>query len=212
MMPSCRWNAAVLMALLILYGCHASYAGAEERATVNSMPPGTHLFRVTVKGVERRYLLHIPPAYTPANKWPVVVMFHGGGGTARSAMRETGWTEKADKEGFLAVFPEGTPLYPTRPARFRDNPQTWNDGSKRGVADVEFVTMMLADLKVRFSVDERRVYATGFSNGASMTFRWRASFRRSSPQRPLSPAPIGWMRRSQSVLYPFCTSLALPIL
>jgi polyhydroxybutyrate depolymerase len=94
-------------------------------------------------------------------------------------MWETGWGEKADKESFLAVFPEGTPPDPSRPARFRDNPQTWNDGSKRpnvgavhrDVADMEFVAAMLADLQVRFSVDKRRIYATGFSNGASMTFR-----------------------------------------
>ena len=30
---------------------------------------------------------------------------------------------------------------------------------------------MLADLKTRCSVDDRRIYATGFSNGASMSFR-----------------------------------------
>ncbi|MFV1967883.1 MAG: PHB depolymerase family esterase [Pirellulaceae bacterium] len=94
-------------------------------------------------------------------------------------MWETGWAEKADREGFLAVFPEGTPPDPSRPARFIGNPQTWNDGSKRsnlgaavrGVADVEFVSAMLSDLSTRFKVDKRRVYATGFSNGASMTFR-----------------------------------------
>jgi polyhydroxybutyrate depolymerase len=94
-------------------------------------------------------------------------------------MRETGWCEKADAEGFLAVFPEGTPPDPSRPGRFRDNPQTWNDGSdrpnvgasRRGVADVAFVSALLADLKARFRVDEGRIYATGFSNGASMAFR-----------------------------------------
>jgi polyhydroxybutyrate depolymerase len=77
------------------------------------------------------------------------------------------------------VFPEGTSPDASRPGRFRDNPQTWNDGSKRpnvgaairGVPDIEFVSAMLADLKVLFSVDERRIYATGFSNGASMAFR-----------------------------------------
>ena len=106
-------------------------------------------------------------------------MFHGGGGTARSAMRATGWNEKADKEGFLAVFPEGTPPDASRPGRFGDNPQTWNDGSKRPnvgaaareVPDIEFVSAMLADLKTHFNVDNRRIYATGFSNGASMAFR-----------------------------------------
>jgi polyhydroxybutyrate depolymerase len=94
-------------------------------------------------------------------------------------MQETGWAEKADAEGFLAVFPEGTPADASRRARFRDNPQTWNDGSGRsnvgavrlGAADVEFVSTMLSDLRTRVSVDERRIYATGFSNGASMTFR-----------------------------------------
>ncbi|MHB8838370.1 MAG: CE1 family esterase [Gemmatimonadaceae bacterium] len=121
----------------------------------------------------------MPSAYNPGKKWPVVVMFHGGGGTARAALRETGWAEKADKEGFLVAFPEGTPPDLSRAARFRDNPQTWNDGSKRAsvgavqadVPDVEFVSTMLADIKLRVSVEERRVYATGFSNGASMTFR-----------------------------------------
>jgi polyhydroxybutyrate depolymerase len=106
-------------------------------------------------------------------------MFHGGGGTAKAARWETGWAEKADQEGFLAVFPEGTRADPTRPPRFRGNPQSWNDGSRRPnvraarleVADVEFVSMMLSDLKARFRIDERRIYATGFSNGASMTFR-----------------------------------------
>jgi polyhydroxybutyrate depolymerase len=143
------------------------------------MAPGTHAFTITVKGVERKYLLHIPPSYNSARKWPVVVMFHGGGGTAKAAMWETGWDKKADKEGFLAVFPEGTSPNASRPGRFRDNPQTWNDGSdrsnvgaaSRGVPDVEFVSTMLAALKLRFSLDERRLYATGFSNGASMTFR-----------------------------------------
>jgi polyhydroxybutyrate depolymerase len=132
-----------------------------------------------VEGIEREYLVHVPPGYDRLEKWPVVVMFHGGGGTARAAMRETGWNEKADTEGFLAVFPEGTPTDPSRPGRFRDNPQTWNDGSERpsvGAAhhdapDVEFVSAMLADLQGRFNVDPRRIYVTGFSNGASMTFR-----------------------------------------
>ncbi len=144
-----------------------------------NMTPGPHQLTMKVKGIERSYLLHVPRSYDRAKQWPVVVMFHGGGGKAKGAMWETGWDEKADKEGFLAVFPDGTPPDASRPGRFRDNPQTWNDGSdrpnvgavSRGVPDVEFVADMLADLKAHVSVDERRIYATGFSNGASMAFR-----------------------------------------
>ncbi len=178
-MPSGRFVTAGLIGFLFLCGYHVSSAGTEGELSVKSVAPGTHSFAILVKGVERSYLVHIPASYDHAKKWPVVVMFHGGGGTAKDAMSETGWTAKADKEGFLSVFPEGTRSDPTRPPRFRGNPQSWNDGSKRPqvraarreVADVEFVSMMLSDLKRRYSVDERRIYATGFSNGASMTFR-----------------------------------------
>ncbi len=143
------------------------------------MTPGPHTYTLTVDGVKRSYVVHVPRAYDPAKKWPVVMMFHGGGGTAQEAMRDTGWAEKAEQAGFLAVFPEGTPEDPTKPPQFRGNPQTWNDGSQRsnlgavqrGTDDVKFVSRLLADLKTHLSVDEQRIYATGFSNGASMTFR-----------------------------------------
>jgi len=167
------------MGLLFLCVCYMSSAIADKKPTTNNVAPGIHVFTITVNGVERSYLLHIPLSYDHAKKWPVVVMFHGGGGTAKSVMWETGWAEKSNKDGFLSVFPEGTRPDPSRPARFRDNPQTWNDGSRRPnvgaarreVPDVKFVSMMLVDLRMRFSIDERRIYATGFSNGASMTFR-----------------------------------------
>jgi len=113
-----------------------------------------------------------------------VVMLHGGGGTGRAAATETGWGAKADKEGFLAVFPDALPPDPKKPSSFGKNPQLWNDGSERfyegqkAVDDVAFVGAVLDDLAVRFSVDGRRVYVTGFSNGASMTFRVGAGLSR----------------------------------
>lgn len=130
-----------------------------------------------VNGQERRYIVHLPPQ-TPAQKpLPVVIMFHGGGGTALGAMFETGWTEKADAEGFLVVFPEALPPDPEQPPRFLQNPQIWNNGSGRGhagrtnVDDVGFIQAMLQDLHRQFPLDQQRIFATGFSNGASMCFR-----------------------------------------
>jgi polyhydroxybutyrate depolymerase len=173
-----RFIAVILWCTIFCFGL-VSDAFAQEQTTAQSIAPGTHSFSVIVDRLERRYLLHVPPAYDPARKWPVVVIFHGGGGTGSGVMWETGWAAKADVEGFLAVFPEGTPPDASRRARFSGNPQTWNDGSartglgavKQGVADVQFVSAMVAELKTRFSADGHRVYATGFSNGASMTFR-----------------------------------------
>src|SRR5207245_1310631 len=119
----------------------------------------------------------VPPGYDGREPVPVVLMIHGAGGTARWTLAETGWGAKADQEGFLAVFPQGTPPDPRRPAHFRTNPQLWNDGPARDIAgrqetdDVGFIRALLTDLAARFAVDEHRVYVTGFSNGAAMTFR-----------------------------------------
>lgn len=142
----------------------------------NALGPGDHSFTVNVSGAERQYTVHVPRSYdgTPA---PLVIMLHGAGGTAKSAMRQTGWTEKSDEAGFLAVFLEGMSRDPSKPPRFASNPQVWNDGSgrshaaRRNIDDVGFTSAVIDDLQARLAVEKRRIYVTGFSNGASMAFR-----------------------------------------
>lgn len=130
-----------------------------------------------VGGLNRRYIVHVPNSYDGETQMPVVIMFHGGGGTANSAMRETDWAGKAEREGFIAVFPEATPPDPTKPSQFGKNGQAWNDGSghfhsgEKDIPDVAFINAMLDNIIALFAVDDRRIYATGFSNGASMAFR-----------------------------------------
>jgi polyhydroxybutyrate depolymerase len=168
-----------LAGFFFMHGCAADTPARQEVISVQELPPGEHRFTITVGGRQRSYIAHIPQGLKENKVLPVVVMFHGGGGSAKSAMWQTGWAAKADQEKFLALFPEGTRADPSRPASFSTNPQTWNDGSKRinvgavrrRAADVEFVHKMIDDLSSRFRVDRRRIYATGFSNGASMTFR-----------------------------------------
>jgi len=134
---------------------------------------------IDVGETPRSYLVHLPSNYVSTRRWPVVMMFHGGGGRARVAMEDTGWAKKGEEAGFISVFPEGTRPDPARPGRFIGNPQSWNDGSRmptvgaaeRGVDDLAFVSALLKDIERRYSIDQRRIYATGFSNGASMSFR-----------------------------------------
>ena len=160
-----------------------------NNATIQAMPasqatvpgsrlgPGEYSLILNVNERERRYVVHVPQSYDEKRPIPVVIMFHGGGGTAKNAIEETGWTAKADQAGFLAVFPEGSAPDPSQPRDFRTNPQTWNDGSKRfypeqvGIDDGAFTRALIGDLKVRFTVDTRRVFLTGFSNGSSLTYR-----------------------------------------
>ena len=138
--------------------------------------PGAHSLTLRVGELNRHYIVHVP-LNGGGSPLPVVIMFHGGGGTGRWAMQESGWPHKADQESFLAVFPDATSPDPTTPSRLGTNGQTWNDGSgrfhagRKNIPDVAFVNAMIDDLSARFNVNRRRVYATGFSNGASMAFR-----------------------------------------
>jgi polyhydroxybutyrate depolymerase len=180
MMARERAAAVVLFLMTSCLFCFSATicVGQESPSGLNRLGSGNQAVTLTIDGLARTYIVHVPTGHDPSALLPVVIVFHGGGGTARAAMWETGWTDKADKEGFLAVFPEGTRPDPSKPARFIGNPQTWNDGSKRDIgavvrnaADVEFVRRMIEDLGTRFRIDKSRIYATGFSNGASMAFR-----------------------------------------
>ena len=162
------------LALLVLLSCAAGQPLKENSMNSQKLTAGDHRYRITVDGREREYLVYLPPAYDGRNPVPVVIMFHGGGGTARAAARETRWSRKADKENFLMVFPEGSRPDPSKPADFRTNGQTWADGSSRfnsEVDDVGYIRAMIDDLKTHFNLDDKRIHATGFSNGASMTYR-----------------------------------------
>lgn len=159
----------------------AAMISATAGAPANQPVPaaGNHDESIVVGGragkLTRTFIVHVPPGFDGKAKVPVVIMLHGAGGSAAGAITETGWDVKADREGFIAVFPDGTPPDPMLPARFLLNPRLWNDGSGRGATGVEhvddlgFISAMIDFLEARYSADPARIYCTGFSNGASMT-------------------------------------------
>lgn len=142
-----------------------------------ALSAGDQDFTIRLGEVERHYTVHVPPGYDGSAASAVVVMLHGGGGTSKAAAFETGWGAKADEACFLAVFPDAMSRDPSQPSNFARNPQLWNDASDRFYPgqnppdDVGFIKAMLDELFARFNVDKRRVFFTGFSNGASMAFR-----------------------------------------
>ncbi len=135
-----------------------------------------HTVTLTAGGLDRRYLL-VPAPADAVGPVPLVVFLHGAGGTAAWADDETGWSRHAAHTGFALALPEGLPPDPGRPPKFLTNPQRWNDGSPGPTGepatadDVAFLAAVVADARTRTAVDPRRVYVTGFSNGAGMAFR-----------------------------------------
>jgi polyhydroxybutyrate depolymerase len=77
---------------------------------------------------------------------------------------------KSDKDGFIVVYPNGT-------GKYKDRFLNWNDGSQRSgsnggdVDDVAFFRQLIVQLEKDYNVDPKRIYSTGLSNGAIMTYR-----------------------------------------
>lgn len=135
------------------------------------------IHQVNVDGQSRKYGLLVPDKFDSEGGAALVVMFHGGGGTADNAMHDTGWHIKAQQQGFIVAFPEGTPPDPQQKSDFRKNPQAWNDGSGRfhvermGINDASFTRALIEDIKGKAKIDPRRIFLTGFSNGSSLVYR-----------------------------------------
>ena len=110
------------------------------------------------QGRLRTYYLHTPKSYKPNRQMPLVLMFHGSHGSGNSIAKVTRFNDLADKQGFIAVYPNGVNHY-------------WNDSSDASLSvnDVSFVTALIKHLEQIRNIDRQRIYATGFSNGGMLT-------------------------------------------
>jgi polyhydroxybutyrate depolymerase len=158
--------AALAFALALAY--------AEGRAPEGrSLAPGDHARSFEHAGRERSHLLHAPPQ-TGSRPLPLVLAFHGGGGNGRGFQRYAGLDPLADRDGFLVAYPNGTHRW------FDERLLTWNAGSCCGFAsdaavdDAGFALGVVEDVAAQTAVDRARVYATGHSNGAMMSYRLAA--------------------------------------
>jgi len=136
----------------------ASSASAECGAA-KARPAGEFDQTVMSGGIERVYILHVPPGYDGTEPTPLVMLFHGFALAGRSMLDYSELGTVADSEGFLLVAPTGT-----------GDPHRWNSSLAPGGADdVLFVNDLLDKLEAELCVDTDRVFATGYSNGGGMS-------------------------------------------
>ena len=150
----------------------AALAAAQDGAS-RITKPGDYSFSVEHSGLTRMYRVHVPASYDEARPTPLLVALHGGGGSMDYQADDTryGLITKSEQAGFIAVFPNG--FSKLKSGKFA----TWNAGECCGAArdqnvdDVGFIRRIIANLTRQMSIDRQRIYATGMSNGALMSYR-----------------------------------------
>ena len=127
---------------------------------------------IYIDGTRRSYLVLIPPGYDHEKPLPLAVMIHGAFDTAEGIEKFSGFSDLADRENFIVLYPNGMGIFGYL--------QHWNAGHCCGKAaddnwdDVGFVAAAIEDVRDRLKIDSSRIYMVGFSNGGMFTYRFAA--------------------------------------
>ena len=123
--------ACVVSMLFLSSGCRNAKRTVpyQESAKWSVQPQEGGQKSIESGGLERTYLVHLPPSYMKGTPTPLLIAFHGGGGDGEGMERLT------------------------------------------HMDDVGFVRDLLKQLESDYSIDAKRVYATGISNGGFMSYR-----------------------------------------
>jgi polyhydroxybutyrate depolymerase len=112
-------------------------------------------------GVERQYILHVPPQYDGETAMPLVLLLHGFALTGRIMLDYSELGAVADREGFIIASPTAL-----------GDPPRWNSRVlPDDPGDLAFLTELIDTISSDLCVDTERVFATGYSNGGGMSMR-----------------------------------------
>jgi polyhydroxybutyrate depolymerase len=124
----------------------AGPTSTEPTAGAVQPAPGDHTVTFTdADGRKRSFQVHAPATYRPGTAIPLVLTFHGSPGSPGEIRTQSGMDQVADEHGFLAVYPD----------HFVDAPS---------------VRALLDQIVPTWNVDRNRIYAAGFSRGASLVY------------------------------------------
>jgi polyhydroxybutyrate depolymerase len=138
---------------VFLFILAAFFARASEQLTLS------------VGGLTRTYVLHLPAGLDTQTPAPLVLVLHGGGGHGSQMEIFTHFSTLADREHFIVAYPDGVD-------------HGWNDGRddpfsgslQKNVDDLAFLDALMAEIGKRHPLDAKRIYVTGISNGGFMSY------------------------------------------
>ena len=116
--------------------------------------------------INREYVLYIPNSYDETSAVPLLVNFHGFGGSASEFMSYADMRSIAETDTFILAYPQGSCL---------DGSSHWNacptgGDNKSDADDFGFVESMINEISSQYNIDMERIYAAGYSNGGMMAY------------------------------------------
>jgi len=155
----------------------ASYK-KENQDIIPLLSPGDY-FRFMIHDFRlRTYRMHIPSCYTGDEPLPIILVLHGHPSNSKMMQLGVELDEKADEEGFIVVYPDGEkapcPLFMFALLMMLQRGCWWNawDYNKiNRVDDVDFIRELINKLQENININTSRIYITGISGGALMTYR-----------------------------------------
>jgi len=128
---------------------------ASEGCRTRAAPPGEKRVTMTSGGVRRAYFRHVPPQANTRKPLPLVVDLHGYMEPAAAHKANSALGVFGDHHGFVTITPEGSGPVPHWDTHFDS-------------ADMVFIGDVLDEANGTLCIDERRIYVSGYSNGAFM--------------------------------------------
>ena len=118
--------------------------------------PTIEVKTLNVQGNDRTYRVARPPAQAVGKPLPLLLVLHGRGYVAEDAAAVTGFDSLSAQEQAVVVYPNG---YNGR----------WHVGFG-DVDDILFFRTLIDRLEADYQIDPARIYATGYLDGAQMTY------------------------------------------
>ena len=170
-------------------------SGSDNPCPVDKIKPvgtryrrGVNCRAVEIDGYPRLFIVYVPTNlnFDPDQEYPLVLMFHGTGGTGAKFLNISGWKEVAEQEGLVAVFPTGLKYlildsgkHKTKWHSFdladevdlNDKPAGYPATAPWPADDVGFTDAILDDVQNEGRIDPNRMFVSGFSNGSQFCGR-----------------------------------------
>jgi len=114
-------------------------------------------------GKNRTYSFYVPASYNPANEVPMVIGLHGLSSSGADFAQYRDFRPIADTANFILVHPDGSTMLGIK---------FWNYGNILGstVDDVGFLEALIDTISAHYSINPKRIYSVGMSNGSFMSY------------------------------------------